>query len=117
MSDLEDDFENEDSDDEEEASENPELEAAFQKVADAHMHQIEEQLEIAAKAIAKAEKIAEKYGLPFQASVSPLSQSFTPESFWEKFGDLDSDFVMDITDAYLGEEHGEAGWEHSAVCY
>jgi len=54
--------------------------------------------------------------LPFSANVSPLSQSYFPESFVDKFSDLDSDTVYDITGAYTSYYHDGAGWEHSAVC-
>jgi hypothetical protein len=91
-----------------------ELEAEFKKVVKAHQSKIDEQLAIAAKAIAKAEKISEKYGIPFHSSVSPLSQPYWPSSFSTKFGGLDSDFVSDITGTY--NEYDSEGWRHSAVC-
>jgi len=91
-----------------------ELEAEFKKVVEAHQSKIDEQLAIAAKAIAKAEKISEKYGIPFYSGVSPLSQPYWPASFSTKFGGLDSDFVSDITGTY--NEYDSEGWRHSAVC-
>lgn len=91
-----------------------ELETEFKKVFEAHAQEIDDQLEIAAKAIAKATKLSEKYGLPFYASVSPLSQPYWPSSFSKKFHGLDSDFVSDLTSAY--NEYGEDGWRHSSIC-
>jgi len=73
-----------------------ELEVEFKKVFEKHSQEIEDQLETAAKAITKAEKLSEKYGLPFHAQVSPLSQPYWPASFSTKFD-------------------GE-GWRHSAFC-
>lgn len=93
-----------------------ELEVEFQKVYEKHADQIHEQLEIASKAIAKAEKIAEKYGIPFSASVSPLGQSYFPASFPEKFRELSLNFVSDLTGAYSEYANDGCGWEHSAVC-
>lgn len=83
---------------------------------------IEAKLEEAAIALAEAEELADAYGLPFNSSVSFMSQEYTPlsaiklrEEFEktneeEKFDEL----VEELTGVYgLGEY---AGWEHSAVC-
>lgn len=86
------------------------LETEFEALYNKHVKKIEEQLNIAAKAISKAEELSEKYGIPFYAGVSPLSQSYTPGSLDE---DLDKDFISDLTGIYPGEYEG---WEHSAVC-
>lgn len=101
---------------EEEKEENPELEAEFMSVLNKHHSKIEEQLKIARKAISKAEKIAEKYGIPFDADVSPLSQTYTPASFEEKFGELDKEYVCEQIGIWPGGEYDCEGWEHSAVC-
>jgi len=95
--------------------EEDELEAEFKKVVDDHMQEIEDQLKIASDAISKAEELSEKYGLPFRAYVSPLSQSYFPTTFSDKFGELDSDFVSEIAGAW-SEYPSEGGWEHSQVC-
>lgn len=93
-----------------------ELEAEFKKTCDAHMQEIEEQLELADQALAKAVELSEKYGLPFYADASPLAQSYFPMSFEKKFSGLDEEFVSELTDACT-EYYGEgAGWEHSDVC-
>lgn len=113
---TEDEFDSEEETEEDEEEDTSDLEAEFRKVFKSHIDKIDKQLEIASKAIAKAEKLAEKYGLPFSSNVSPLSQSYFPESFVEKFGDLDSDTVYDITGAYTSYYNEGAGWEHSAVC-
>lgn len=96
--------------------EEDELEAEFQKLCDEHMEEIDAQLQIASDAIAKAEELSEKYGLPFSAGVSPLSQSYTPTSYYEKYRNLSTGFVSDLTGAYPGGEYDNEGWEHSAVC-
>lgn len=93
-----------------------ELEVEFKKVAEAHMDEIEDQLEIAAKAIVRAQEISEEHGLPFYAGVSPLSQTYTPGSFYSNFSELSRDFVYNLTEAFPGGEYGQEGWEHSAVC-
>ena len=90
-----------------------ELEAQFKQLCDDHMKEIDEQINIAREAIAKAEKISEKYGIPFGSNITPLSMDYTPASFFGKFDELDSEFICDITGAYCNEYEG---WEHSAVC-
>jgi hypothetical protein len=109
---------NEDEDDTEETSDDDDtskLEAEFQKVYDDHNEEICEQLRIANAAIGKAEELSEKYGLPFDAGVSPLRQAYWPNSYSDKFGELDTDFVGNVTDCF--SEYHEGGWEHSAVCW
>lgn len=90
-----------------------ELEAEFRKVAEAHMDEIDEQVEIAQKALRMAVKLSEKYGLPFYAGVSPLGQSYCPNSLQDIFGDLSSGIIHDVTGVY---SISDEGWEHSAVC-
>lgn len=114
---MSDEMEDFDEETEGEVEENPELEAEFRALVKKHQAEIDEQLKIASKAIAKAEKLSEKYGIPFSSGVSPLGQSYTPASFQDKFGELDRETVMEITDVYPGGEYDMEGWEHSAVCY
>lgn len=80
---------------------------------EAVLKQIEEKVNAASAALAEAETLSERYGIPFDSSVSPLSQTYIPGTFGEKFPELDRDFVGDVTGSYL---HEYEGWEHSAVC-
>lgn len=73
---------------------------------------IDEKLAIASAALDEAVAISEETGVPFSAYISPLSQSYLPNSFSEKFPELDSLFANDLAGAY-GEYEG---WQHSAVC-
>lgn len=91
------------------------LEKEFEEVFKAAIKDIDEKLNIASGAIAEATKIAEKHGIPFHSWVSPLSQSYTPKSYWEKFGELDPDFTAEVSDVWPADED-YVGWEHSAVC-
>lgn len=92
--------------------EDSEMERAFRlAVSDAHKR-IDEKMSVAWAALNEAVKISEETGIPFSAGVSPLSQSYIPESLHEKFPDVDRDFYSDITGAW-GEYDG---WQHSAVC-
>lgn len=74
---------------------------------------ISQHLAEAEEALAKAVEVSEKYGVPFSSGISFLSQSYHPTSMSEKFPDVDSDFIYELTEAY--SEYGD-GWEHSAVC-
>ncbi|HVI42688.1 MAG TPA: hypothetical protein VM577_18745 [Anaerovoracaceae bacterium] len=91
------------------------LEAKFKKAYDKAVAKIEEQIEIASEAISKAEEISEKYGIPFHSSITPLSQSYRPASFSEKWAGLE-DSLDDLTDGELYGVPDYEGWEHSAVC-
>lgn len=73
---------------------------------------IDAEMDKAWAAIQAAVKISEETGIPFSAGVSPLSQSYIPNSLQEKFPDIDREFYSEISGAY-GEYEG---WQHSAVC-
>lgn len=92
-----------------------ELEDKFKEAVTLATEEINKQLDIAKKAIAEAEKISEEYGVPFSTYVSPLGQSYRPNSFDDKWGDLENadDIIEDMTGDFLPEYEG---WEHSAVC-
>lgn len=93
------------------------LEKQFQQVNETVGKEIKEKLSAASKLVREAEKLSEQHGLPFRAGVSPLSQSYVPESFRSKWPDLDRDFAVDETGAwseYGYDDYG--GWAHSAVC-
>lgn len=98
------------------SEDNTKLEEEFKAVVAEITPQINEQLDIARKAIQTAEKLAEQYGVPFSSDVSPLGQSYTPMSFTTKFGELDRDMVYDLVEVLPGGEYDVEGWEHSAVC-
>jgi hypothetical protein len=98
-----------------ESEENTEaLEKEFLSARDKAMDLIEKKIAKAHKALDEALDIAEEYGVPFYSSISPLSQNYTPDSFYEKFGPIE-----DIAGEISGYENspGEyGGWQHSAVC-
>jgi hypothetical protein len=64
----------------------------------------------------EAEKLSDEHGIPFGSNISPLSQSYFPNSFREKFPDLDLD-SEEIQELVGYSEYYEGGWEHSAVCW
>lgn len=97
-------------------TENDSIEKEFEDLVNAHKAEIQAKVTEASKVLDEAVALSEKYGIPFYAQVSFLSQSYTPDSYYEKFGDLDKDTVNDLTDCYPGGEWGGSGWEHSAVC-
>lgn len=94
------------------SQEDSEVERSFRlAIEDAHKR-IFEKMATARAALQEAVKISEETGIPFRAGVSPLSQSYIPNSLGDKFPDIDRSFVHDIAEAY-GEYDG---WQHSAVC-
>lgn len=92
------------------------LEEEFTGLVKEHKSEIEDKIKEARQALSEAVKLSEKYGIPFHSGISFLSQGYTPSSFEDKFGELDTDVVSDLTDVYPGGEYGGTGWEHSAVC-
>jgi hypothetical protein len=97
-----------------EEREETELEKQFQEAFETTEKLFDEQIEIAHKALRKAAAISEAYGVPFRARSSHLNVSYFPESFDEKFPDIDSEFVSDLTATH--NEYGDSGWQHSAIC-
>jgi hypothetical protein len=91
------------------------LETAFKAVYDAHIGEIRAKIDEAAAAIREAEKISEKYGIPFRARVSPLAQNYVPNSFDHNLVTDEEDNFLDNLDCYVSGYH--SGWAHSAVCY
>lgn len=73
---------------------------------------IDTELEKAWQCIQAAVKISEDTGIPFHAQVSPLSQSYFPNSRSQKFPNLDREVCSELARAY-GEYEG---WQHSSVC-
>jgi hypothetical protein len=92
--------------------EDSEMERAFRLALDDAQNRINEKLRIARAALDEAVEISEETGIPFSAGVSPLSQSYIPNSLSEKFPDVDRDFYSEVAGAW-GEYEG---WQHSAVC-
>lgn len=99
---------------------------------------IQEKLDLSQKYLSEAQEISEKYGIPFYSEISPLPQTYVPESFEEVFEALceqikieSKDFIASYshienkaTDLLSGEVginfyndyYGGAGWERSAIC-
>src|SRR5574337_1137847 len=71
---------------------------------------IQAKLSEASKALDEAEAIAEEHGISFSSDISPLSQTYKATSAGDKWPDISSEFMDEITDSY-GEYDG---WQHSA---
>lgn len=96
-------------------AEDTEVERSFRAVAADASRRIEEKLALASKYLDEAVEISNETGVPFHTGISFLSQSYFPGNTSEKFEDVDTDFINDITGAYHSE-YGDEGWQHSAVC-
>lgn len=116
MGDVYDDDNEEETESELSDEEQAALEEKFQKAYEKASSKINKQLEIAREAISKAEEISEEYGIPFCSDITPLSMSYRPESYSEKWGDLDGD-LNELTGGEIYSLPEYEGWEHSAVCW
>lgn len=94
--------------------EDSEMERDFRKAVHYADEQIQAKLDEAAAALREATKIAERYGVPFTASVSPVRNQYYPRSLEDKFGGIDREFIQNVTDTY--NEYDSSGWKHSQVC-
>jgi len=94
--------------------EDSEIERDFRKALHYAEEEIQAKLDEAHAALREATKIAERYGVPFRSSISPISNQYFPRSFEDKFGELDKDFVRSVSETY--NEYESTGWKHSAIC-
>ena len=118
------------------------LEMEFRKVVTTIRPEIQAKLEEANKLLEEAVKLAEDYGVAFEANISQLSQSYRPKSLskWLPLKDLkcekiytsydpktnqpiqetwNNPVINEILGMYLDDDdfiYGFRGWEHSAVC-
>lgn len=110
---------------------NMSLEEDFRKVYEEATARMQAKEDEALKLVREIEAIAEETGIPFSACLSPLSQTFQPNSFHEKWGETLNEelekertwgsggtYKVAIFEAVTGDSPGEyEGWQHSAVCY
>lgn len=89
-------------------SDDKSIEDEFRKTYEAHGDEIAEAISEANKAIARAEKLSEKYGIPFRGPPSNFDDSYFPTTMPKG---LDSDVIDELTGAY-GHE-GYPGWQTS----
>lgn len=94
-------------------AEDSEMERAYRLAVDDAKTRMNQKLAIARAALDEAVAISEETGVPLSADVSPLSQSYIPQSMQEKFPDVDREFMTELAGGY-GEYDG---WQHSAVCW
>lgn len=100
---------------EETNSEDNELEKEFLAAHDAAWKEIKPYLEAAETALDKAEEIAAKYGVPFNSNICPLSNTYFPRSYKDKyFKKLDEDFLSGF-DIYHEDSYCVTGWMYSAA--
>lgn len=92
-----------------------EVERSFRRTYFATQDLINEKLAEASRLVSEAVKISEQSGIPFQTDVSHLSNAYFPRSRLQKFPDLDSEFISDVTEAY-SDYDDKTGWSRSAVC-
>ncbi len=86
------------------------LEETFRQVLEANREELKQHLRDATVALEKAVELSESTGIPFESSISQVSQSYCPTSYPEKFGGLDKNAVCDLT--WVWDLDGY-GWQHS----
>lgn len=87
------------------------IEEEFKKALKKAGDEISQHLDKAKIELEKAVKVSERYGVPCYFYISFLGQYYKPESFDEKWKDLDKE---DLFDHYDFPEYN--GWQHSDVC-
>ncbi len=109
---------------------NMSLEEDFRKAYEDATARMDAKEDEARKLIQEIVQISEETGIPFRAIVSPLSQTYRPHTFIEKWGETinttinvkskysdswyDTTIFEDVAEYGPGEHEG---WQHSAVCY
>lgn len=93
-------------------AEDSEMERTYRLAVKDAQRRMNEKMSQASALLDEAVAISEETGIPLDAGISPLSQSYIPGSMTEKWPDVDRGFMNDLANAY-GEYDG---WQHSAVC-
>lgn len=106
-------IEDDDLDEGEEEKELADLEKEFKATAESVTKKISVKLALASKFLSEAVALSEKYGIPFDTNISFLSQSYLPDSFEDKYPEVDTELVEELTGVYDMEY---SGWQHSQVC-
>jgi hypothetical protein len=92
------------------------LEKEFEKLIDTVGEQIAAHVATAVQSLKAATDLADQYGIPFFTNVSELGQPYIPDSFRNKWGTLDKEFVANLTEVGSYELNSSYGWQHSQVC-
>jgi hypothetical protein len=92
------------------------LEKEFKDLNDTIGKEIDNKINEASKLLREAVELANKHGLPFYAYVSELGQPYVPESFEEKWSDLNKEDVEELTGVSSYDLESAYGWKHSDVC-
>ncbi|HEY5267570.1 MAG TPA: hypothetical protein VII94_00345 [Candidatus Saccharimonadales bacterium] len=91
------------------------LERQFRATVPAIQSLIKEKLALSSRYLREAQQVADDNGIPFYSHISPLSQSYIPDSLQEKWNDVSKEVVQEETETY-SEYDFCGGWQHSAVC-
>lgn len=97
-------------------TEGSELDREFLEVLSIAIGKIKEKEKEAISALSEAEDLCNKYGIPYDFSVSRLSQIYQPDtSRWDKLKKDEAKWrtLQEMFDLYEGEYEG---WQHSMVC-
>ena len=93
------------------------LEKEFNSLFNSFGKEIEAKVKQAEKLMNEAIEIADRYGIPFSADIfASMRGWYVPETYGDRFGQLDKDLVMDLTDVSSYRLGRAIGWQYSNIC-
>lgn len=94
------------------------LEAEFKHLAESIGKQIAAKIKQAEKALAEAKDLSDKFGVPFSTSLTDegYQSVHVPDSYEEKFVDLNNQTVADILGIDKDDFEAGQGWRKSTWC-
>lgn len=94
------------------------LEAEFKHLAESIGKQIAAKIKAAEQALAEATELSNKFGIPFSTTLNDegYPNVHVPESYEEKYVELDNQVVADILGIDKDDFENGQGWRKSTWC-
>jgi len=92
------------------------LEAEFERLADSVGETIKNKIMEAQKLLGEACALSDQHGIPFWTNISELGQPYVPYSFRDMWGELDYEFVTNVTEVLEEDLYNSRGWNTSSIC-
>lgn len=95
------------------------LEEEFDELSDCILDEIKMHLHNAEEALSRAVQLSNENGIPFSSGISFIWQTYIPNSYYDKFLQIDPEYVETLTGVWVNSEpddYKKIGWEHSAIC-
>ncbi len=90
------------------------MEEEFKTLVESVSKEIQNNIETANKYLQIAVDLSKKHGIPFDSNISPISQSYKPNSY----GALtieQQDIISDVVE-FDSNYYDRNGWQHSRAC-